>query len=49
MLDPISPPRKVSFLKWDADIPIGRVVYTVQAYTKQGAVKKAMKFLKENS
>ena len=49
MADPIGPPNKVSLLKWEVDIPIGRVVYTVQAFTKRAALKKARRFLEDNS
>ena len=36
--------HKVGFLKWEADLEIGRVTYTFQGYTKKGAVKKAAKY-----
>ena len=41
--------RKVAILKWETDIHLKRVVYTVQAYTKKGAAKKARRFLENNS
>jgi hypothetical protein len=41
--------HKVGFLKWEADVTIGRVTYTFQGYTKKGAVRKAAQYEKENS
>jgi hypothetical protein len=41
--------HKVGFLKWEADVTIGHVTYTFQGYTKNGALKKATAYNKENS
>lgn len=49
MADPQIDAHKVGFLKWEADLPLGRVTYTFQGYTKKGAVKKATTYYKENT
>ena len=48
MADPQITTRKVRFLTWEADLPIGRVVYTFQSFTKKGAAKKAAEYYEEN-
>lgn len=40
--------HKVGFLRWEADVTIGRVIYTFPGFTRKGAVKYATKYLEEN-
>lgn len=41
--------HKVGFLRWEADVTIGRVTYTFIGYTRKGASKKASAFEKEST
>jgi len=38
------PSRKLGFLHWEADTKIGKTIYSFEAWTKAGAVKKAIEF-----
>lgn len=39
--------RKLGFLRWEANVRIGKVVYSFEAWTQSGAERKAIGFQEE--